>query len=165
MKRLRPEEIEREIEEELRFHLEMRAQQNRAAGMSAEAAQADARDRFGDYEAVKSQCREIAKEKLTNSTARRLLNTFIWVLHGGGLALRFGSDIVAVQHCGTLLIVISVMWRLLLYVRLRQLLRQPVELLPASVRPIETLTINDLHSPIPYYDPQGRTPVERILDE
>jgi hypothetical protein len=38
----------REIEDELRFHIEMRARDNIAAGMSAEDAVADARRRFGD---------------------------------------------------------------------------------------------------------------------
>lgn len=162
MKRLRPEQIEREIEEELRFHLEMRAEQNRTAGMSAEAAQADARERFGDYEAVKSQCHEIVQETLANSPARRSLNAFIWMMHGGGWALRFLSDIDTVQQCGNVLIVISVMWRLLVYMRLSGLLRKPVAL-PTAL-PLEP-TANHQHHPIPYYDQQGRTPVERVLSD
>lgn len=144
MKRLRPKQIERDIEEELRFHLEMRTQQNRAAGMSAEAAQADALQRFGDYETVKTECRQITQERLANSPARRILNAFIWVMHGVGLALRFLSDIDTVQQCGNVLIVISVMWRLLVYMRLSGLLRKPEALPSAAVLPIETLTMNHL---------------------
>ncbi len=138
------EQIERDIEDELRFHLEMRAQQNRATGMSVEAAQADALAHFGNYEAVKAQCREITKEKLARSLPRNISNVLIWVLLGVGLALRFLSDETPVQHCGDVLIVISVMWRLLLYVRLSGLLRKPAALPSASVLPIETLTMNHL---------------------
>jgi hypothetical protein len=163
LRRKRPEQIEREIEEELRFHLEMRAQQNRAAGMTPEAAAADAQQRFGDYEAVKTQCRAIAREKLAHSLPRRIFNGLIWIMHGCGLTLRFLSDIDTVQQCGTILIVISVTWRLLLYVRLSGLLRQPTDRPPAPLLPIETPPANNFHSPIPYYDTQGRTPVERVL--
>lgn len=159
----RPEQIECEIEEELRFHLEMRAKENLAAGMSAAEAEADAQQRFGDYEAVKTQCRAIAREKLAHSLPRRIFNGLIWIMHGCGLTLRFLSDIDTVQQCGTILIVISVTWRLLLYVRLRGLLRQPVDRPPAPSQLIETPKTNNFHSPIPYYDTQGRTPVERVL--
>jgi len=47
--------MEREIEAELRAHLEMRAEDNVAAGMSAEAALRDARIRFGNAATLKEQ--------------------------------------------------------------------------------------------------------------
>lgn len=165
MKRLRPGQIEREIEEELRFHLEMRAEQNRAAGMTAEAAQTDALQRFGNYETVKTECHKITQERLANSPARRLLNVFIWLMHGGGLSLRFFSDIDTLRHCGDVLIVISVMWRLLMYVRLSGLLRKAETLPSAPVLPLESFTPHHSHNPIPSYDQQGRTPVERVLSD
>jgi hypothetical protein len=161
----RPAPIEREIEAELRFHLEMRIEQNRAAGMSAEAAQADALQRFGNYEAVKTECHKIAQERLANSPARPILNALIWVMLGVGLTLRSLSDIDAVQQCGTILIVISVSWQLLVYIRLSGQLRKS-ETLPATpILPIETLNSTNIHDPIPYYDQQGRTPVERVLSD
>jgi hypothetical protein len=73
------------------------------------------------------------------------------------------SDIGAVQHCGEVLIAIAVTWRLLLYVRLNGLLRQPEALSPTPVLPIEPLTLGHRHSSISHYDTQGRTPVERVL--
>jgi hypothetical protein len=163
LRRKRPEQIEREIEEELRFHLAMRAQQNLAAGMSTAQAETDARQRFGDYEAVKMQCRAIAREKLAHSLPRRIFNSLIWIMLGCGLTLRFLSNIDTVQQCGTILILISVTWRLLLYVRLNGLLRQPIDQASAPLLPVETPTTNNFHSSIPYYDTQGRTPVERVL--
>jgi len=47
--------LERDVEDELRAHLEMRAQDNLAAGMSAEEARYDARRRFGNSTLVKEE--------------------------------------------------------------------------------------------------------------
>lgn len=51
---------EAEIREELEFHLEMRTLDNQAAGMSRDAAQQDARQRFGDFDHQYQACRSIA---------------------------------------------------------------------------------------------------------
>ena len=50
--------LERDLEEELRFHLEMRAADLGASGLDAPAAQAAASRRFGSALAVKERCRE-----------------------------------------------------------------------------------------------------------
>jgi len=165
MKRLRREHIEREIEEELRFHLEMRAHQNRTAGMSTEAAEADAHQRFGDFEAVKSQCREITKERLAHSPARRILSTLIWLMTGSGLTLRFLSDVHSVQQCGEVLVMISLTWRLLLYLRLGGLARKPEMVHASSTFPLVTIAPEEPRRAVDYYDGSGRTPVERILSD
>lgn len=51
-------EVKREIDEELRFHLEQRAAENLAAGMEPEAAAREARKRFGNVQNVREACRE-----------------------------------------------------------------------------------------------------------
>ena len=51
----RRSQLDREIEEELRAHLAMRAEDNRAAGMTAEAAERDARVRFGNTQATREK--------------------------------------------------------------------------------------------------------------
>lgn len=48
----------REIDEELRFHLEQRIAENVTAGMSPEQAARDARKRFGNLQSVREECRE-----------------------------------------------------------------------------------------------------------
>src|SRR5215469_4978443 len=48
----------REIDEELRFHLEQRIAENTAAGMSPEQAAREARKRFGNLQTVREECRE-----------------------------------------------------------------------------------------------------------
>lgn len=51
-------EVKREIDEELRFHLEQRTADNLAAGMSPEDAAREARKRFGNLQSVREECRE-----------------------------------------------------------------------------------------------------------
>jgi putative ABC transport system permease protein len=51
--------LERDLEEELEFHLAMRAEKNRALGIGANDAKAAARRRFGNVTLVKEDCREI----------------------------------------------------------------------------------------------------------
>jgi predicted permease len=48
----------REIDEELRFHLEQRIAENIATGMSPEQAAREARKRFGNLQSVREECRE-----------------------------------------------------------------------------------------------------------
>jgi predicted permease len=50
--------LKREIDEELRFHIEQRTAENIAAGMSPEDAAREARRRFGNFQTVREQCRE-----------------------------------------------------------------------------------------------------------
>ena len=56
---LRKEQVEDEMDAELRFHLMMRAQENIRDGMTPESAMRDARRRFGSLDRVKDAAREI----------------------------------------------------------------------------------------------------------
>lgn len=51
--------LERDLDEELQFHLALRAEKNRHLGFSAEEAQAAARRRFGNVSLLKEDCREM----------------------------------------------------------------------------------------------------------
>ena len=51
-------EVKREIDEELRFHIESRTRENIAAGMSPEDAVREARKRFGNVQGIREECRE-----------------------------------------------------------------------------------------------------------
>ena len=75
---------ERELDEELRFHLEMRAAENMAAGMTSAEASADARRRFGDLEHIKNLCREIDED----NSFRRGLRVSLWLVVLCGAAPR-----------------------------------------------------------------------------
>ena len=50
-------EVEQDILDELKFHVEMRALDNVAAGMTADDARKDAERRFGDFERIHKACR------------------------------------------------------------------------------------------------------------
>src|ERR687885_1005128 len=56
---LRSEAIHREIDEEMRFHIEMRAEENVRAGMTPEEARREAERRFGRLTRVKEQGYEV----------------------------------------------------------------------------------------------------------
>ena len=56
-----PNEIAREVEEELRFHIAMRTRANIEGGMTPDEAQLAARQSFGDFEQVKVSCCEIKR--------------------------------------------------------------------------------------------------------
>jgi len=51
-------EVERELDEELRFHLEMEIEHQRARGLDPEVARREALRRFGGVEKTKEQCRD-----------------------------------------------------------------------------------------------------------
>ena len=51
--------LERDLEEELQFHLAKRAEKNRALGIGGNDARAVARRRFGNVTLVKEDCREM----------------------------------------------------------------------------------------------------------
>lgn len=51
-------QLERDLEEELQFHLAMREENNRALGLAAEDARTAARRRFGNVTLLKEDCRE-----------------------------------------------------------------------------------------------------------
>jgi predicted permease len=69
---LRRTDVKREIDEELRFHLEMRTAENMAAGMPPEEAARAARRRFGNVQSVREDGREIRGADFGEGTLRDL---------------------------------------------------------------------------------------------
>lgn len=65
-----PNRPEKEVDSELRFHLEKRIQENIAAGMSPEQARQAAVERFGDVESIRDECAQILTED-RKANARR----------------------------------------------------------------------------------------------
>jgi putative ABC transport system permease protein len=58
--RFEPSEVRAEIDEELRYHLEMRAREYRALGLSRSEAEERSRARFGDLGRARAECRRLA---------------------------------------------------------------------------------------------------------
>lgn len=108
------EAIEREVEEELRFHLEMLTEQHLEHADTLVEARASALRRFGNVEQVKDQCVEISKRK---RPFIRALKSFLILTFLTGIFVRiFGAEL-HVERIGVMLIAIAVMGRFFLYVR------------------------------------------------
>ena len=103
-----------EVQEELRFHIDMLERKYTEHGLSATHAKAAALRRFGNLETVKKQCLDISRR---NSLLRRVLKTSSILIALTGLSIRILSSDLETAHIGDILIMISVLGRLLLYVR------------------------------------------------
>jgi hypothetical protein len=57
-----PEQIAREVDEELRFHIQLRTAANVESGMTPNDAQLAARKSFGDFHQIKTECCEISRD-------------------------------------------------------------------------------------------------------
>lgn len=106
--------IEREVEEELRFHLELLTEQHLQHADTFEEARASALSRFGDVEQVKDECVEISKR---SRAFIRALKSFFILIFLAGILVRILNDELHVDRVGQMLIAIGVMGRLFLYVR------------------------------------------------
>jgi hypothetical protein len=161
----------REIEDELQFHIELRTRDNIAAGMAPEDAAADAMRRFGDFDQIRSVCEEIRKER--SAGVMKLIKGSAWVILGCGLILKMSSRIFALQNVGDFLILIAVLWRLLIYLREMQSERpRGLGYEPPPLSVIHTIgdlsasgSTEDAPRPVPTYDKDGRTPVERLISD
>lgn len=112
--RIGSEAIEREVEEELRFHLELLTEQHFQHADTLAEARASALRRFGNVERVKDQCVEISKRKRPFT---RALKSFLILAFLAGVFVRiFGTEFHVVR-LGGILIAVAVMGRLFLYVR------------------------------------------------
>jgi hypothetical protein len=83
-----PDEIAREVDAELRSHIEMRTRANIEAGMGPEEARLAARKSFGDFDRVKTKCCEISRSFPINSTVLKMGIYIIIAVLAGGTAVR-----------------------------------------------------------------------------
>ena len=82
-----PEEIAREVEAELRFHIEMRSRANIEGGMRPAQAQLAARQSFGDFDRVKTECCEISRSLPFDSNVLKMAMYITIAVLAGGAAL------------------------------------------------------------------------------
>ena len=148
------EAIEREVEEELRFHLESLTEQHLQDGDTLAEATASALRRFGNVEEVKDECVEISKRK---RPVTRALKSFLILVFLTGILVRIFGTELHVDRIGQMLIAIGAMGRLFLYVR---------GLKPAGFRPksdtASPLMLNStatksgsLPTPVSLFDPRN----------
>lgn len=154
----RRKEIEREVEEELGFHVELLRREHLQQGMSPEAANAATHKRFGDLTQIKNQCVAITSR---SHPLIRALKAFLVLMFLSGILVRLSAGEVNFRHLGNLLMAVSVLGHLLLYAR---------GLTPArflSKSDTVPLSIFDDGSGVPIapFDESKRTPIERVISD
>jgi hypothetical protein len=102
----------RDLDEELSYHVETLALDNKTAGMSTENARAEALRRFGNIERIKSQCRGVHRGSLPGA-ARWTMRMLVVC----GALLWATPHQAQVSVLGQMLIITTVLYRLLMYLR------------------------------------------------
>src|SRR6266404_6314156 len=82
-----PDQIAREVEAELRFHIEMRARANIEDGMGPNEARLAALQSFGDFYRIKARCCEISRNLPFDFRALRTAMYIAIAALAGGAAL------------------------------------------------------------------------------
>ena len=113
-KRFNHRDVEREVENELRFHLELLTEENLRRGMTLKEAEQEASKRFGNVERIKNQCVEISER---SRPAMRVLKSFLIVVFLGGVLARISSADIYGKQIGNMLMAIAALGGLLLYIR------------------------------------------------
>ena len=173
--RRRPDEMVREVETELRFHIEMRTRANVEQGMSPDEAQRAALQSFGDFERVRNNCCEIRRSLPFDSTLLRM-GSHITIAVVAGLAALWAVNVPHHDFTGVMrqLIAIAVLTYLLVVVRRARSKRRSdservngVLVTPSETFPANNCFTSDMSdassAKITAYDEQGRTPVERVF--
>ena len=152
------EVIERQIEDELRFHLELLTEHNLERNMPLPAAKDAALKRFGNVEQIKEQCVEITRN---NRPLIRALKFILILVFLAGVCVRIFSPELHLTRIGDVLIYVAVLGRLLFYVRglnPSQFNSQPENSSPLMLK-------DTALTPINAYDQSKRTPLERVISD
>jgi hypothetical protein len=149
-------QIKRDIDEELRLHLELLTEALQQQDMPLAHAKDAAQERFGNVDQIRDQCIEISRR---NRPALRALKSLLVMIVLTGVLVRVLGTEFHVTRLGDLLIAVGILGRLLVYVRGLN----PAGFLsrPETSSPLK-LNENGRRS-IVAYDQSMRTPVERLI--
>jgi hypothetical protein len=106
--------LEQEIDDELRFHIDLRIAENLDAGMTHDEAKADALRRFGDLSKIRAKCLAIDRQGMT--TARHALLRILIVF---GIVLRVSNIDDGINVFGQMVVILGVLCSLLDWLRSR----------------------------------------------
>ena len=154
--RLDPEQTRREIDEELRFHIDLLTDEHFRRSMSFEEAREAAFTRFGNIEQITDECAQI---KRRHHPLIRALKLFLVLVFLSGVVIRIFAPEYHVTRVGDVLMAVGFLGRLWLYVR---------GLVPSSFitksEESSPLRLRDEVQPsIAVYDLKKQTPVERVI--
>ena len=163
------DEIAREVEAELRFHIEMRTRSNIEAGMDPDDARLAARKSFGDFDQVKTKCCEISRSLPVDSTVLKMAMYITIAVLTGGAAL---WAVNMPHHSLT-----GVLWQLIAIVVLarsfvvgrraistKQFAGDRASVFVTDDKGLSSDVCEKHSVGIASHDEQGRTPVERIFN-
>ena len=170
-----PDEIEHEVEAELRFHIAMRARANIEGGMNPDEAQRAARQSFGDFDGVKARCCEISRSLPFDSRPLRMGMYITMAVLAGGTALwTVNSPHHSLTGVLWQLVAIAVLARAFIVGRRLISTKRVAGDYPSGVFITESHRLrknkvlsshkSEKHgASIAAHDEQGRTPVERMF--
>jgi hypothetical protein len=155
-RRFDPQRADRDIDEELRFHLELLTEALQQEDMSLAEAKNAALKRFGNVEQIRDQCVEISSRTRPSIRALKFLLILVFL---AGVLVRVFSTHINFTHMGDILMAVGVLGRLLVYVR---------GLNPSSFvskpEPSSRIILTDKsHASFAVYDQRKRSPVERVF--
>jgi uncharacterized membrane protein YedE/YeeE len=170
-----PDGIAREVEAELRFHIEMRTAANIESGMRPNEAQRAARQSFGDFERVKTECCEISRSLSFDPMPVKMGLHIALAAFAGVLAL-WAVNVPHHSFFGVFrqLVAITILTCLFIFVRRARSRRRLAtdHMSDISIAERERPRKNEFfisdareqrHVNIAAHDEQGRTPVERMF--
>ena len=171
-----PDQIAREVEAELRFHIKMRAAANIESGMTPNEAQLAARQSFGDFHRFKTECCEISRNLSFDPMPLKMGLHIALAALAGAVAL-WAVNAPHHNFIGLFrqLVAITVLTCLFLFVRRVRSRQRLVSdhtseiFIAERARPRkDEFFVSDpretRHANIPAHDDQGRTPVERMFE-
>ena len=151
------EQLENEIDEELRFHLESLTAANLEQDLTFAEAKAAALKRFGNVQQIKNQCVEISRR---NRPMIRFLKLLMIALFLCGVLIRVSDTEMHVTRIGDILMFVGVMGRLLVHLRGWRPAGNPTDAPTTS-----PLMLIDRTQAADTYERRTTTPVERLISE
>ena len=146
--------LQRQVEEELQFHIDMRALDYQREGLDFDVSLERAKVRFGDFEMVKRQCVEISARSSVGIWILKVLFTISFIL---GVLVKVKNPELNVTQIGSVLMMIGIFGGLLL---LGQTMR--VRNFNSASEPLR-LGLRSIADSVPRaFDENGRTPFERV---
>jgi hypothetical protein len=147
---------DREIDEELSFHLELLTEALQQQDLSLAEARNAALKRFGNVEQIKEQCVEISRR---NQPAIRALKSFLILVFLAGVLVRVFSTELNFTRMGDVLMAVGVLGRLLVYVRGLN----PSSFVSKPEDSSQLVLTDKSQASFAVYDQRRRTPIERVF--
>lgn len=157
LSRLDRNAFQREVDTELRFHIEMQAEEYEREGLTPAEAAAKAAVRFGDFAQIKTECVQIGLENSMRMRAMKVVFIITFLL---GVVIRSLNVEFHVTRIGDVLIMIAVFGGLLLLGK-----KMRAGDFGAAPEPTRLGLRNGYDSPPVAFDESGRTPFERVQSD